>query len=103
MAPHVRAHVRAVGRDLEALPARVLDRRGDELTGDAAVTAWDAKLDGILSYPSQLNTIFRHYVGVEPSREGIRNALNSYASESDEVNIGERFWVLSDAPIHEGS
>lgn len=79
--------------------ARRVHRHGRVEAG----TAWDAKLDGILSYPSQLNTIFRHYVGVEPSREGIRSALNSYASESDEASIGERFWVFSDAPTHEGS
>jgi LmbE family N-acetylglucosaminyl deacetylase len=64
---------------------------------------FDAKLDGILSYPSQLETIFHHYVGVEPSREGIRNALTAYATEEDERNIGEMFWKLIDAPIAEGS
>jgi LmbE family N-acetylglucosaminyl deacetylase len=64
---------------------------------------WEAKVDGILSYPSQLETIFHHYVGVEPSREGIRNALTAYASEEDESNIGEMFWKLLNGSIAEGS
>lgn len=53
---------------------------------------WDAKLDGILSYPSQLETIFHHYVGVEPTRDGINEAVSAYAIDEDELSIGERFW-----------
>ncbi len=95
-----------------ALRDGALQRRLDTIARDHAVhvqgkvlaeAQWDAKLDGILSYPSQLETIFRHYVGVEPTRDGIRNALAAFASEEDEANVGERFWALIDAPIHTGS
>ena len=64
---------------------------------------WNAKLDGILSYPSQLETIFHHYVGVEPTREGIREAISTYASEENENSVGERFWSLAHAPTRKGS
>ena len=64
---------------------------------------WDAKLDGILSYPSQLETIFQHYVGVKATRDGIHNALATFAGEEHEENVGERFWKLMDAPISKGS
>lgn len=64
---------------------------------------WGAKLDGILSYPSQLETIFRHYVGVEPSRTGIGEALASYSEDEYERNVGERFWTLIDGATYKGS
>lgn len=76
-------------------------RRLDALAGEhrarllgkvPAEGQWDAKLDGILSYPSQLETIFHHYVGVKPTREGIQEAISAYASDQDETNMGERFW-----------
>jgi LmbE family N-acetylglucosaminyl deacetylase len=87
-------------RRLDAIPrAHAVQRRGKV----AAEPQWNAKLDGILSYPSQLETIFRHYVGVEPSKEGIRTALNAYASEEDEGIISERFWEFIDAPTPGGS
>jgi LmbE family N-acetylglucosaminyl deacetylase len=59
-----------------------------------AGTGWDAKLDGILCYPSQLETIFQHYVGVKPTRDGITEALSAFAITEDESNIGERFWKI---------
>jgi LmbE family N-acetylglucosaminyl deacetylase len=68
-----------------------------------AGAAWDAKLDGILSYPSQLETIFHHYVGVAPTRDGIRKALESYATGEYETDIGEMFWYHIHPPISEGS
>lgn len=64
---------------------------------------WDARLDGILSYPSQLDTIFRHYVGVEPSRAGISDALAAYGIDNDENNVGERFWSHVDGATYKGS
>lgn len=74
------------------------------LRGTAPAGAdWDAKLDGILSYPSQLETIFRHYVGVEPSRTGIGAALAAYATTEYENNVGERFWTLLDGATYKGS
>lgn len=76
-------------------------RRLDSLAGEhhvrqrgkvSAAAQWNAKLNGILSYPSQLETIFHHYVGVKPTREGIQEALSAYYGDEDETNIGERFW-----------
>jgi LmbE family N-acetylglucosaminyl deacetylase len=95
-----------------ALREGALQRRLDAVTRDHPVRQqgkvlasqqWDAKLNGILSYPSQLETIFRHYVGVEPTRDGIRNALNTYANEDDERNVGEMFWSFTDASTQKGS
>ncbi|CAN5539233.1 PIG-L family deacetylase [soil metagenome] len=53
--------------------------------------AWDAKMDAIMCFPSQLPTIF-DYVGVAPDRESIAEALRSYAAEGDA--LVERFWVF---------
>lgn len=64
---------------------------------------WDAKLDGILSYPSQLETIFRQYVGVEPTRTGISAALAAFGVEKDEKSVGERFWARVDGATYKGS
>ncbi len=95
-----------------ALRAGARERRLDAIAGDHAVqlrgkvpagAQWDAKLDGILSYPSQLETIFRHYVGVEPSRDGIGTALAAFAEGAYEGNVGERFWSLMYAAIQKGS
>ena len=95
-----------------ALREGARQRRLEAISGDHAVqlrgkalssAQWDAKLDGILSYPSQLETIFHHYVGVEPDREGIGKALATYAADKDEKNIGERFWNLIDAARYKGS
>jgi LmbE family N-acetylglucosaminyl deacetylase len=80
-----------------ALREGARDRRLSEIARDHGVQLrgkvlagpfWDAKLDGILSYPSQLETIFRHYVGVEPSRDGIGTALATFAADEYERNIG---------------
>ena len=69
------------------------DERNVRLRGKVpAESQWDAKLDGILSYPTQLETIFHHYVGINPIREAIREALSAYARAEDEADIGERFW-----------
>ena len=71
-------------------PEHPVQVRGNVVAGPQ----WDAKLDGILSYPSQLETIFHHYVGVDPSREGIGNALTAYANKDYEENVSEMFWYL---------
>ena len=68
-----------------------------------AATAWEAKLDAILSYPSQLETVFRNYVGVGTTREEISDALRTYARGDGEGEPVERFWRISDAPINDGS
>ena len=56
--------------------------------------AWDAKIDAILSYPSQLETIFRSYVGIGTSREEISEALRRYAGRHGEGELSERFWKV---------
>ena len=91
------------GPHVEAL-AEIAADHSLHLRGTAPAGAdWDAKLDGILSYPSQLETIFRHYVGVEPSRTGIGAALAAYATTEYENNVGERFWTLLDGATYKGS
>ena len=44
-----------------------------------AQAVWEQKIDAILAYPSQLETVFRQYVGVGTSREEISAALLTYA------------------------
>lgn len=65
--------------------------------------AWDAKLDAILSYPSQLETIFRDYVGVGTSRDEIGAALWTYAEGAGGGAAAERFWKITDASSSVGS
>lgn len=60
--------------------------------GVPAAATWDAKVNGILSYPSQLETIFHHYVGIAPNREAISAGLQAYGQPQDEGEISERFW-----------
>lgn len=77
---------------------------GWRLRGKAPAGAhWDARLDAILSYPSQLDTIFRQYVGVDPDRDGISEALAAYGADEHEKIIGERFWSLIDGATYKGS
>jgi LmbE family N-acetylglucosaminyl deacetylase len=68
-----------------------------------ASATWDAKLDAILSYPSQLETIFRQYVGVGTSRAEIGEAIGEYASAAGEGVLAERFWNVNNAPSRGGS
>jgi LmbE family N-acetylglucosaminyl deacetylase len=62
-----------------------------------AETGWQAKIDAILNYPSQLETIFVQYVGVGTSREAISGALAAYASMIGDGSLGERFWRVRHA------
>ena len=55
---------------------------------------WDAKIDAVLAYPSQLETIFRQYVGVGTSRDEIAAALRTYAEGIGGGEAAERFWRL---------
>jgi LmbE family N-acetylglucosaminyl deacetylase len=57
-----------------------------------ATPTWNAKTDAILCYPSQLETIFRQYVGVGTSRYAISAALDEYASQAGSGATVERFW-----------
>jgi LmbE family N-acetylglucosaminyl deacetylase len=63
---------------------------------------WEAKLDAILSYPSQLETVFRSYVGVGTSREEISEALRAYARAAGEGALVERYWHLKEGRVAQG-
>ena len=68
-----------------------------------ARTAWEQKIDAILRYPSQLETVFQQYVGVGTTREEISQALSAYATQAGDGTEAERFWRLSEAPASAGS
>jgi LmbE family N-acetylglucosaminyl deacetylase len=68
-----------------------------------ARSTWDRKIDAILRYPSQLETVFLQYVGVGTSREEINEALSAYAARAGDGAMAERFWHLSDTPASVGS
>lgn len=56
---------------------------------------WEAKIDAIFAYPSQLSTIFGDYAGVGTSREAISDAMTSYARAAGDGTLCERFWTCS--------
>jgi LmbE family N-acetylglucosaminyl deacetylase len=66
-------------------------------------STWEQKIDAILRYPSQLETVFRQYVGVGTTREEISEALTAYATRAGDGVIAERFWRLSDGSDSVGS
>jgi LmbE family N-acetylglucosaminyl deacetylase len=68
-----------------------------------AESTWERKIDAILRYPSQLETVFLQYVGVGTSREEISEALSAYAARAGDGVMVERFWRQSDAPAATGS
>jgi LmbE family N-acetylglucosaminyl deacetylase len=68
-----------------------------------AQSTWEQKIDAILRYPSQLETVFQQYVGVGTTREEISAALSAYAERAGDGVIVERFWRLSGAPAAAGS
>ena len=68
-----------------------------------AESTWDRKIDAILRYPSQVETVFLEYVGVGTTREEISEALSAYAARAGDGAMVERFWHLSDAPASAGS
>ncbi len=57
---------------------------------------WERKLDAIFCYPSQLETVFRQYVGVGTSRAEISAALHDYATKAGNGTAAERFWRIVD-------
>jgi LmbE family N-acetylglucosaminyl deacetylase len=69
----------------------------------SAEADWDRKIDAILSYPSQLETVFRQYVGVGTTRSEINEALSNYASGVGNGIVVERYWRLPEAMIDSGS
>ena len=68
-----------------------------------ADATWERKLDAILSYPSQLETVFRTYVGVGTNRNEISDALAAYARGAGQGILAERFWQLPHASINLGT
>lgn len=56
---------------------------------------WETKLDAIFAYPSQLDTIFRQYVGIGTSREEIGGVLGNYAVRVGDGTPAERYWTLA--------
>src|SRR5918995_6055018 len=90
-----------------ALDARLAEIRAtsqlDPVARIPARRAWDQKIDAILRYPSQLETVFQQYVGVGTTREEISQALSAYAARAGDGTEVERFWRLSEAPPSIGS
>jgi hypothetical protein len=68
-----------------------------------AQVVWDQKIDAILRYPSQLETVFLQYVGVGTTRAEISEALSAYATQVGDGAMVERFWGLYQAPAATGS
>ena len=64
----------------------------DRVATIPAEEVWDRKIDAILCYPSQLETVFRQYVGVGTTRREISEALSSYAIEAGDGVVAEKFW-----------
>jgi LmbE family N-acetylglucosaminyl deacetylase len=91
----------------EALKSRLADI-AQSATMDIAARVpaeptWKRKLDAILEYPSQLETVFRSYVGVGTTRSEIGEALAAYARGVGEGMLAERFWQISDPSTQSGS
>lgn len=93
-----------------ALTPRASAARWEEIREVAAPAAlvpaqagWERKLDAILEYPSQLETVFRQYVGVGTSRAEIGAALAKYARQAGEGQLAERFWGLHESQRGRGS
>jgi LmbE family N-acetylglucosaminyl deacetylase len=57
--------------------------------------AWKSKIDAIFAYPSQLETIFVHYVGVGSTRDKIDAAMREYAGQYHPGALSERYWRLA--------
>lgn len=92
------------------MPDAVSNRIGDLGAGSvepvvlvAAEARWERKLDAILSYRSQLETIFRQYVGVGTDREEIDSALGAYARAIGAGTVCERFWKMKRESCISGS
>ena len=58
-------------------------------------STWESKLDAIMRYPSQLETVFRTYIGVGTTRGEIAAALAAYHGGTSKGALAERFWRVS--------
>lgn len=67
-----------------------------------AAAGWERKIDAILRYPSQLETVFLQYVGVGASREEISAALRNYAVHVGAGVAAERFWQIPAKRVRTG-
>lgn len=77
------------------------DRRIEAIEGSLSPTVlidiseqWEAKIDAIFAYPSQLSTIFQEYVNVGTSRAEVSAAMAAYAGQVGGSKLCERFWTL---------
>jgi LmbE family N-acetylglucosaminyl deacetylase len=90
-----------------ALDARLVEVRAtarlEPVARIPAQATWDRKIDAILRYPSQLETVFLEYVAIGTTREEIDEALSSYAARAGTGAMAERFWQLTDASASRGS
>jgi LmbE family N-acetylglucosaminyl deacetylase len=95
-----------------ALKPMALDARLAEVRATAplepvariqAQSTWEQKIDAILRYPSQLETVFLQYVGVGTTREEIDEALAAYAARAGDGAKAERFWHFTESPASRGS
>ncbi len=78
-----------------------IERVEIDLTTAALVAVdatWTAKIDAVMAYPSQLETIFR-YVDSGSSRVEIDELLRDYASSAGDGIAVERFWRASRADV----
>jgi len=57
---------------------------------------WQAKLEAIMAYPSQLATVFG-YVNSGSTREEIEAVMRRYAEEAGGGTAAERFWRIGGA------
>ncbi len=80
---------------LEVRLVQIVEAAGTRLEPVASIPAeevWERKIDAILCYPSQLETVFRQYVGVGTSRGEISEALSNYAIDAGDGIVAEKFW-----------
>ena len=80
---------------LEDRLAEIVEAAGTRLEPVATIPAdevWDRKIDAILCYPSQLETVFQQYVGVGTTRREISEALSTYAIDAGDGMVAEKFW-----------
>lgn len=82
---------------LQSRLAEIADVQPEPVAFVSAEQRWERKLDAILSYRSQLETVFRQYVGVGTSRGEISAALVTHALQATGGRLTERFWGLNDA------
>ncbi len=63
---------------------------------------WRRKIQAVLAYPTQLETVFRNYAGVEPTPTGIDDALATHHLSVGAGMSAERFWVFDDESLDWG-